>query len=169
MAAYLPNGSDNERSGGESYGMSVTALPPGGTLVQLLAECSYYCVYPPVIACPWLQLHDSQVPAEFATLHCPYTATPRLYGRPQIPILAISANARTCRELNLVWGVRSILVTDSSYKNTYIEQRTEIAVRQMFNMGLAQVHIGKQSTELVIIWWRMKSNQSDYVILMPTC
>jgi hypothetical protein len=46
---------------------------------------------------------------------------------------------RTCRELNLVWGVRAILVTDSSYKNTYIEQRTEIAVKQVYDMGLAQV------------------------------
>ena len=61
--------------------------------------------------------------------------------RPPLPIIAFSHVLRTCLELNLVWGVRSILVKDDSYRSVFMEQKTEIAVRQAYEMGLVQVRV----------------------------
>jgi len=76
--------------------------------------------------------------------------------RPNLPIIAMTSSLRTARELNLVWGVRTIY-SDSIY-GTNLEERMINSIKKAFAMNLL-----KKGDHAIVISKSMISDWGSYL------
>lgn len=66
--------------------------------------------------------------------------------RPKLPILAFTSDVRVARELNLLWGARSVCSSDVTGND--MEERTVSAIQKAVSLNL----ISKQDHAIIVSW-----------------
>ncbi|GAB4316822.1 MAG: pyruvate kinase [Promethearchaeota archaeon] len=100
------------------------------------------------------EFHDLNWPGKIlAVTDSGYTARMISKYRPGLPIVALTANLRTARELNLVWGVRAVYSEDVVGAN--LEERAINAIVRAFSMGLlaTEDHVVVVSSSMIDRSW----------------